>query len=566
MARVGQSSFILRAVLGCISVTLSAVPTVSFAAPEGAIVGPASKLMEALIPDAKDKGQGLHDKLAAEMSSLDPLPGGYRNKGGQEQGGSTESEEDLGPEPKGATGLHLPTMKGFRELADAQPVQDMFKGLVTKKVPVLFQTMMMVENGAGTGFSNSMQAVSNLLSNQVETTQLSFQLDDMLDPSGQLKYNHGGAIVNSLQNPQVTTWPHALWDASGDDPVGSKIGTIETIQPDKPAHDHGDNPGDKSKGKQEKDKLNFAEDILFPERPSDFDTGQAEVGENAFKYDNSEIPELKEEFIKAVGNIVQTQTKVGDGRLAVKNSEKIMKGEEREGRWGLERRSYEESKLVWKNMAKLLNKICNYKKQNPNLDRQPTEKVLPVFESNFQSEEWKGSSSPDMMMTYILLEQIFNLSRPPGDFENINCEEEYSTNVEFPNSEFAELERSQPDSCKSSGGGSGVKGCLRLRVMNYLAILIGRSRALYYYETLHNVTSRFVQDPVAARMHQALFDNVVGSDPISTNIDKNRDKYQKFVVYLARYMQGQQTSGTVFKSGPANALPNSAAGFSDSKS
>jgi hypothetical protein len=60
--------------------------------------------MEALIPDAKDKGQGLHDKLAAEMSSLDPLPGGYRNKGGQEQGGSTESEEDLGPEPKGATG------------------------------------------------------------------------------------------------------------------------------------------------------------------------------------------------------------------------------------------------------------------------------------------------------------------------------------------------------------------------------------------------------------------------------------------------------------------------------
>lgn len=566
MARVGQSSFIRRAVLGCISLTLSAAPTVSFAAPEGAINGPASKLMEALIPDAKDKGQGLHDKLAAEMSSLDPLPGGYRNKGGQEQGGSTESQEDLGPEPKPATGLHLPAMKGFRELADAKPVRDMFKGLVTKEVPVLFQTMMMVENGAGTGFSHSMQAVSNLLSNQVETTQLSFQLDDMLDPSGQLKYNHGGAIVNSLQNPQVTTWPHALWDASGDDPVESKIGKIETVQPDKPAHDHGDSPGDKSKGEEKKDTLEFAEDILFPERPPDNDTGQAEAGENAFKYDNSEIPQLKEEFIKAVGNIVQTQTKVGDGRLAVKNSEKIMKGEERDGRWGLERRSYEESKLVWKNMAKLLNKICKFKQQNPNMNRKPTEKKIAALEGDFQPEEWKGASSPDIMMTYILLEQVFNLSRPAVRFKDLNCEEDYSAQVEFPNNEFTELDKTQPDSCKSSGGNSGVKGCLRLRVMNYLSILIGRSRALYYYETLYNVSGRFVQDPVAARMHQALFDNVVGSDPISTNIDKNRDKYQKFVVYLARYMQGQQTSGTVFKSGAPNAMPGHAAGYGDAKS
>ena len=230
---------VVRGALFIICAACWTLPVPATAAPEGAPQGPIGDLLEALIPDAKDKGQSSYDKLTVEMSSLDPLPGGYRNKGsGDESGGSGQSEEDLGPNPKPATGLHLPAMKGFRELADAQPVQDMFKGLVTKKVPVLFQTMMMVENGAATGFMGSMQAVSNLMSNQVETTQLSFQLDDMLDPSGQRKFEHGVAILNALEGGgDVKTWPDALWDARGDSPP-AEIDAEAIKQVDKRSEEH----------------------------------------------------------------------------------------------------------------------------------------------------------------------------------------------------------------------------------------------------------------------------------------------------------------------------------------
>lgn len=544
-------------------------PVPATAAPEGAEDGPISKLLEAAIPDAKDKGQSSYDKLTVEMSSLSPLPGGYRNKGaGDESGGSGQPEEDLGPKSKPATGLHLPAMKGFRELADAQPVQDMFKGLITKKVPVLFQTMMMVENGAATGFIGSMQAVSNVLSNQVETTQLSFQLDDMLDPSGQRKFEHGGAIVNALnRGGDVKTWPHALWDASGDSPTANiDTDAIKTVEKNEPA-DHGDNPGEQSNGTTAKTELDFNKDLLFPQRPEGSDE---DASFKQYQYEQSGIPELEKEFFTYVGNIKQTQELVSSGtdKLAVKNSEKLFKGQEKDGRWGLERRAYEESKAVWKNMSKLVNKVCKFKKDNANNGQQPGKKKLPSIGSNFFPEELKGSSAPDIQMTAILLEQIFMISKPNVPYKDIDCEQDYSTDSNFPNGEFAEVDPSDPDSCKGGGGGAGggVKGCLRLRVLNHVSTLIGRSRALYYFGAMHNVTARFVQDPVAARMHDELFENVIGPEPIARHIDKNRDVYERFILYLARYMQGQQSTGTVFKPNTSNAMPNNGPGFGESKS
>jgi hypothetical protein len=149
--------------------------------------GPSTKRMEAAIQVSKSGGTaGTTQNISRFLGALPSLPGVDPLKNKKE--GGEEKEADLGRNIQLNNNIILPPLKGFRQLADAAPIKEMYKELINKEVPVLFQTMMMVENGAATGFIGSMGAVSNLMNNTIQTQQFQLQLMDLTDTTGQMKY------------------------------------------------------------------------------------------------------------------------------------------------------------------------------------------------------------------------------------------------------------------------------------------------------------------------------------------------------------------------------------------
>ena len=67
-------------------------------------------------------------------------------------------------------------------------------------------------------------------------------------------------------------------------------------------------------------------------------------------------------------------------------------------------------------------------------------------------------------------------------------------------------------------------------------------------------TYKYAMDPMQERMLNELFDRILGDDEIGVFIDKNRDRWAELILYMARYMQGQQGSGGTFKPGGSNAV------------
>jgi hypothetical protein len=534
------------------------------------ITGPATTLVEGKIPAGTSKGAGSSSSLADEAGSKRTLPGGgparIDSSGGQ--GGERREEIDAGARQFSYDQISLPPLKGFRELADAAPIQEMYKELITKQVPVLFQTMMMVENGAGTGFIGSMNAVSGLMSNTVESTELSMKLMDMTDVSGQLKYAYVGRLQSALKNnEEADSWPAALYIASGDEAKGgqgakAKFQKLDSSKPfdlsTLPAVKASANAG------SPKTEVKLGEDMLFNEDPNFVGPPDPKT-----QFKNQQLKELREEFKKSVGDLtLKIQAEEGDGgKLARRIKIEYDRPEEKDGRWGVERRAYEESEEVWKNLLNLLNKVCEYKKKNENNSKEPTEKTLGAQAVQWTPEMWKGASAPDIVMTENLLQQLFSLSRPSKDLEKIDCNNDYPPGgeVEFPNGVFGEANQNMPDSCQK-GEDQKPAPCIRFKVLNKFATIIGTSRALHTYDALKQISERFAKDPATLAMTERLFVELIGDGEIGELIDRNRDDWFSFTLTLAKYMQGQQGGGANFRPDSNNAIPSNRPGVGEASS
>ncbi|MFN4896855.1 MAG: hypothetical protein ACK5GN_01535 [Pseudomonadota bacterium] len=123
---------------------------------------------------------------------------------GNEHSVGTTPKQTLSPktgalpsEPLTTPYVRMRAHKTYDGLVDAAEYKKMFNSMVTQKVPVLFQTMMMVENGAANGFIGSLQAVSNMYSNTMQAADLELQMRGVQGPDAQKQYVN--AVYDGLQ-------------------------------------------------------------------------------------------------------------------------------------------------------------------------------------------------------------------------------------------------------------------------------------------------------------------------------------------------------------------------------
>ena len=532
--------------------------------------GPASDIMESLIP----KRSNSTDKLTSLLDAPITLPGGApapaaesnENKGAEE----AKKADDAGRNEQTTKTVVLPALKGFRQLADAAPIQQMYKELINKSVPVLVQTMMMVENGAATGFIGSMNMVSNLMNNTVQSQQLQMQLMDLTDETGQMRKAYAEKIAKTLQEQNnAQSWPVALYAASDDDP---KAQIAEMKMPAAPTPlTLTDSPLIKDKTKPD---VSFIKEILITkfygviENPdsSDSNDPSPESGAGMDNYGNDVLAEQQQQFIEAVGDFKITVDQ--KGKLVKENKVKHIKAKEEKGERGITLMSRKEITKVWENLNNLMNKKCVYNKNNENLNKEPKEKILSTVGIKWDDKEWSDASAPDLQITENLLDQIYSLSREKISKEKGDCGESFPKGSGFKPpfaGDYANADEKSPDLCKATDG--KPTPCLRFKAIFRMASLIGTSRAYHTYQILDNISSRYVnfEDHETEKMRRDLFKHVLGDSPISTYIDINHDQWNELTLYLARTIQAERGSGANFRPGLNNAIAagNGMGGFGE---
>ena len=532
--------------------------------------GPASDIMESLIP----KRSNSTDKLTSLLDAPITLPGGApapaaesnENKGAEE----AKKADDAGRNEQTTKTVVLPALKGFRQLADAAPIQQMYKELINKSVPVLVQTMMMVENGAATGFIGSMNMVSNLMNNTVQSQQLQMQLMDLTDETGQMRKAYAEKIAKTLQEQNnAQSWPVALYAASDDDP---KAQIAEMKMPAAPTPlTLTDSPLIKDKTKPD---VSFIKEILITKfygvikNPdgSDSNNPSPESGAGMDNYGNDVLAEQQQQFIEAVGDFKITVDQ--KGKLVKENKVKHIKAKEEKGERGITLMSRKEITKVWENINNLMNKKCEYNKNNENLNKEPKDKILSTVGIKWDDKEWRDASAPDLQITENLLDQIYSLSREKISKEKGDCGKSFPKGSGFKPpfaGDYAEADEKSPDDCKAKGG--KPTPCLRFKAIFRMASLIGTSRAYHTYQVLDNISSRYVnfEDHETEKMRRDLFKHVLGDSQISTYIDINHDKWNELTLYLARSIQAERGSGANFRPGLNNAIAagNGMGGFGE---
>lgn len=522
--------------------------------------GPSDKAMKARIQVNIDKSAD-PSNLLNNMHSVS-LPGDAPPaKGNDSAGGGSdknESTEDPGKSTHKNVNIVLPPLKGFRQLADAAPIQQMYKELINKSVPVLVQTMMMVENGAATGFIGSMNMVSNLMNNTIQTQQFQLELMNITDDTGQMKYAYAGAIKKAFNDTNIQSWPAALYVANGDAATGDEIGTFTELKTDKKPFTSNDNPNAKSKGATPapgaKDEKSFVKDVLLLEE--EIDPNDDSGAQQPAKDRNEQIKELQKDVLENVGDfkiVSKADDKDGIARIVTTTYVEPTKKENNQS--GLSRIAGQETKKVWENLNELMHQLCKFKQGNENNGLEPIAKKTASTGAGWKPEMWKDASAPDIEIKQNILEQIFLVSRLSTDLSELKCDTEFPSGkglgVPFLD-KFAPADEKNPDLCIKKG--ENVTPCLRFKALYHMASIIGNSRTLHRYELLMAKTYKYAMDPVQEGMLKQLFDRNLGDDEIGIFIDKNRDRWAELILYMARYMQGQQGSGGTFKPGGSNAV------------
>jgi len=459
---------------------------------------------------------------------------------------------DFGKSENKNVNIVLPPLKGFRQLADAEPIQKMYKELINKSVPVLVQTMMMVENGAATGFIGSMNMVSNLMNNTIQTQQFQLELMNLTDDTGQMKYAYAGKIQKAFTEEKAESWPEAIYLANGDTVTGT-MGKFNAQLKDKKEPFKLNDLPNIQKDAATKKKISFLKDMLMVRVDTD--------DKEADGYHNNEIQKLQEEFLKYVGDI-EFELKAEDtDEIARENKISYIKPKETENdQYGLSLKAKKETKKVWENINELINKLCEFKKEAAN--KSSGKPQLASVGAKWTVEMWEDASAPDILITQNLIEQLFSLSRlSTAQKEDLDCEKEFpkgkGLKVPF-GGNFAQAEQNSPDSCKAKD--QSVTPCLRFQAIYHMATVIGTSRALHTYHAMQTISGRYVKDPYTQELNDQLFRALLGGEELGVFLDQNQDRWSTFIQYLGRYVQAQGHSGANLRGGGNNATAGSGMG------
>lgn len=509
------------------------------------------------------------------LYSLPAVPGVDPRKNQAEGNEGGKEEPDLGKNFHLDKNLILPPLKGFRQLADADPIQEMYKELITTKVPVLFQTMMMVENGAATGYIGSLNTLANLMNNTVQSQQFQLQLMEATDTTGQMKYAYIGAIHKALaEKGGAKSWPAAIYVANGDAAKGgskefgeakldgnSKAYSFNTL----PSYEQQNNNAG-----QEKLDAKLSEILFAPEGNN---TGGGNPGgQGNQRHNNQDLDKLKEEYLELLGDV---EFKIEGGektdqvaRVNRLSFVKPVKPDDK-GRVGLQKKVFSESDKAWKALNRMMKSICDFKQSDRNSGKAPGEKEIPSNISGFyQEEDLKKASAPDIVVTQLLVDELWAVFQPRKPIKDITCDDEFPE-ADFPDAtNFKEPDQSEPDKCSGGGEQRGeVYPCLRNRILVHIASIVGRSRAYHTYLNMAMFSDRFAKDASTAHLNRKLFEEILGRDQdINMLIDRNHDTWVTFATELARFLASSSSSGgKLGTQQPQNVPSQNSGGFGDKR-
>lgn len=459
----------------------------------------------------------------------------------------------------------LQPIKGFQNLAGSDDVKNLYKELITKPVPVMFQTMMMVENGAATGFMGSMNAVSNLFSNTVESQRFQLELFDAKLSQNPHKQGYVASVVEAVKDKNKDNWPAALWYASGD-----KV-TENNAQPQgytKNESETGSSPLDAAKQATSSNGGNNNEveltKILFS-------------GPAASQNQQVELDELKTEFKDWIGDVKDKKPEGQDPSVQSSAPEFIDPDKEVDiTRAGTSRklRGYEayvaeQRKEVWKNLNKYLKKFCAVKTSSGYTGGLfEGTRAFPHQKAQKDSQEaWEKLRAEDIQLTENFVDQFFKLLLDDvEDYDELktNCNKIFKENSKLPD----EAKMSEAYNVKDYNNCEGDEPCIPRFIMFSITKAIAESRAVYFYYRLAAVA---LQRAVSADSSQLWVgranavickaigkttngDNCFVLEVLEDNRQQNRRAFNDFMNRFAMFAQGQG-GASVFRP-VTNNVPN----------
>ncbi len=398
------------------------------------------------------------------------------------------SGEYAGVAPGSVAVSNLPPITAFKGLSDSAPTKNMLKGLITAQVPVMFQTMMMVENGAATGYIGSLNTVSNLLANTLDTAQLDIRLKQIADPNGGWLEAYNKALIKRQQKNDSQNWVASLWTLGGDtkstveQPLQEKDQVKVINESPKPVEqqDAVDTPvAPADAGPQGQGQLLLKEIIL----KNNDDVTIPSPGGNS-QVIPGRIRKLRQFFEYYVGDLRFTEKtspshtfRIKDDQFVAAKVASTIPPESRESR-GFKLRWWQNKKVVWTAWYTIFDKYCKFKVENPNQGREIFQKKGPAAELS-QSDLLKASAD-DLKITANLIDQIFKLWVQSTNIEDptkITCDFEGSADETMPQT----VTPARVDNCKTQ-----PKDCDRNKIMFKFVERIALSKTLSEYRDAFN--------------------------------------------------------------------------------
>jgi hypothetical protein len=399
------------------------------------------------------------------------------------------SVPDVSLRPESPKIPKLQPIKGFQQLAGSKDVKELYKGLITQPVPVMFQTMMMVENGAATGFIGSMNAVSNLFSNTVESQEFQLKLFEAKLSDNIHKQGYVASVVEAMQEKNKDNWPAALWYASGDKVKDNNI-TEQNYQPNQ--SESGSSALDVAKADGVKgDQEPLLSKVLFPSDPDFVGPPSQEMrDENA----------LKEEIIDRIGDVkikaATPENGVQTGPTVEfqppKKEKEITRGGEKITLTGYEAFVAEKREEVWKSLNAYMGEFCSIKTKSGSLRYgEPFNgrigSVHQEAQKNKQSD-WAKLRGEDIQLTENFIDQFFTVllddaagveGDPLAQLKE-DCQELFQQNSKLPD----EKKISDITSITRYNDCKGGKPCVPRLVMFAVTKAIAESKAIREYYRL----------------------------------------------------------------------------------
>jgi hypothetical protein len=363
----------------------------------------------------------------------------------------------------------MPANTAFRGLMDSKEYKKMLRELVTSEVPTLYQTMLMVENGAATGFMGSVQSVSQLFGNSMQSAQLELKMREVASPESAKQYVnavHDG--VKKQKGKSENLWPVGLFYASGDkitEPLDDKY---KLRDPYNRADDGGASivqhlPEDsRPDGKEDATTYKLSEVVFKQGTGASSDPREEKI--KTFFTDVIGDAEIKKDTSGSDKDnpAIQTDTKYikpkKKATVEKKSGNSTAGGNEfpmPDEVFGVNVMLEEIRKETWKDMYQLLGLYCEFKKENGN-------KGLKLFNKKFVSE-WidmaggdlmKKVSSTNLKVSLNVVDQIFKL------WVQTTTDANQPTKIDC---KFENAEEEMPKDSEVNDGGDSCEGAEKAR-------------------------------------------------------------------------------------------------------